>query len=266
MNKFIIGCAGWEYKDWKSVFYPKDIKNSEHLSYYSKYFNYTEINSTFYNLPSQDMVYGWLKKVPEDFKFTVKVWKEITHNYNDPELDSRIQEFFYRLEPLRGKIANFLLQFPPWFSYNKDHMDILTYILKMLPKNYKYMIELRDNSWYRDELLSKFIDNENLFLVTSYLKGIEPFYYQNQDSYYIRLIGDREIEKFNVIQRKQESTINELLMRIKKIQQKKSIKEIFIIVNNHFTGFAPETANRIKKTLGLPFEDFKKQRTLTDYL
>jgi uncharacterized protein YecE (DUF72 family) len=128
------------------------------------------------------------------------------------------------------------------------------------------MIELRDNSWYQNEILSKFIDNENFFLVTSYLEGITPFYYQKQDLYYVRLIGDRELQRFNVVQRKKETTINELLKKIKQIQQNESIRQIFIIVNNHFTGFAPETVNRIKKSLDLSYEDFKKQKSLTDYL
>ncbi|TXT60763.1 MAG: hypothetical protein BAJALOKI2v1_80055 [Promethearchaeota archaeon] len=147
MEKIIIGCAGWEYKDWKKTFYPKNLPNAQHLSYYAKFFHYTEINSTFYNLPSRDIVYGWLRKVPDDFKFTVKVWKEITHNYSDPELETNIQEFFSRLEPLKEKIKNFLLQFPPWFKYKEENINTLKYILRKVPQDYIYIIELRDNTF-----------------------------------------------------------------------------------------------------------------------
>lgn len=56
MAKIEIGTAGWDYKDWVGSFYPKQLERTQHLEYFSKYFDIVEINSTFYNLPSIGMV------------------------------------------------------------------------------------------------------------------------------------------------------------------------------------------------------------------
>ena len=61
--KVLIGCAGWSYQDWSGVFYPKPLKAGQFLSYYAKFFDYTEVNSTFYNLPSEATIRKWAKRV-----------------------------------------------------------------------------------------------------------------------------------------------------------------------------------------------------------
>ena len=74
-----LGCSGWSYDGWKGVFYPKDLDNRYWLSYYSKIFDFVEIDSTFYKIPSKFMVNNWNKRTPENFKFAV-VPKVITHD------------------------------------------------------------------------------------------------------------------------------------------------------------------------------------------
>ena len=69
MVKIFVGCAGWDYKDWIGPFYPKNLKREEHLSYYSKFFDFNEINNTFYNIPSEIAVQRWIDQVPENFRF-----------------------------------------------------------------------------------------------------------------------------------------------------------------------------------------------------
>ncbi|UCD01145.1 MAG: DUF72 domain-containing protein [Promethearchaeota archaeon] len=266
MVKLTIGTAGWDYKDWIGPFYPKKLKKSQHLEYFSKFFSLVEINSTFYNLPSEDMVINWNNRVPENFRFIVKVWQKITHNLEDPDLDSYILEFFSRLKLLGPKIARFLLQFPPWFKYSENHLQKLKSLLNQIPSVYKYIIELRDNSWYNPEILSKFIDGENLILGTTYMPGVIPFYMLNQNFYYIRLIGDRELTVFNQIQRDQKDALNDLYKNAQNLMNRPNIYEIFIIVNNHFQGFAPESVNKLKKMVGLPFRALNTQKNLIEYI
>ena len=71
MSKIKFGTAGWDYKDWVGSFYPKQLKRTRYLAYFSKYFDIVEINSTFYNLPNQATVSKWLNQVPKNFRFTV---------------------------------------------------------------------------------------------------------------------------------------------------------------------------------------------------
>ncbi|MDX1797483.1 MAG: DUF72 domain-containing protein, partial [Candidatus Lokiarchaeia archaeon] len=182
------------------------------------------------------------------------------------ELNSFINEFFSRLSKLKTKIDSFLIQFPPWFRYSENHLLKLELLLKNMPSKYKYIIELRDNSWFEFEILSKFIDGENVVLGTTYMPGIIPYYMLNQRKYYIRLIGDRNLNKFNRIQRDQNDAIRDLYDNVEELMKKSNIYEIFIIVNNHFQGFAPESVNMLKKKFGLSYHSYSNQTHLSDFL
>jgi len=266
MNKISIGCAGWDYKDWIGPFYPKKLERQNHLTYYAKFFRITEVNSTFYNLPSIDTVNKWNSRTPPNFRFIVKMWQKITHYLNEPAVVSRINEFFYHMEPLKAKIVAYLLQFPPWFEYSEKHLNQLKLLINEISSIFNLIIELRHNSWLKSEILSEFIDGTQKILGTTYIPSVSPFYIPNQKYYYIRLIGDRELTVFNRIQRDQEDAIRHLEQNIQKLNEMPNIYEIFIIVNNHFAGFAPETANILKKRLGLEFHNFDKQKKIFYYL
>ncbi len=266
MVKITFGTAGFFYKDWINSFYPKKLEKSQYLGFFSKFFNLVEINSTFYNLSSKEMVLNWYSRVPEEFRFIIKIWQKITHELNDPELDNRILEFFSRIQPLKEKIFGLLLQFPPWFKFTEKHLEKLNDLIKIIPSKYNYIIELRDNSWFNPEILSSIIDGRKRILATTYMPGVLPYYMENQKCYYIRLIGDRELTVFNRIQRNQKEVLKEFFTNIQILINNLNIYEIFIIVNNHFQGHAPESINLIKQKLGLSFRSHKNQKSLIDFI
>ena len=214
MVKISFGCAGWDYTDWIGSFYPKLIESQNRLGFYAKYFNIIEINTTFYNLPKISTVQSWCDQVPGDFKFTVKVWQEITHKFKDASIEDSISQFFNRLSPLKDKIFAYLLQFPPWFKYSEKHFHQLKYLIRELPTENKYIIELRDNSWFNEDLLPKVIERPTIILGTTYMPGIKAYYMPRQKFYYIRLIGDRELTVFNRIQRDQKENVSNLINEI----------------------------------------------------
>ena len=265
MVQINIGCAGWDYKDWIGPFYPRSLEKYRYLEYYSKYFDIVEINSTFYNIPSEMAVNKWLIQTPDEFRFIVKVWQEITHKKIDNDIISKISQFFSRLEPLNEKIIAYLVQFPPWFKYSDKHLKQLHLLKNELPSDLTYMIELRDDSWIRSDSLSKIIDGKNFALVTSYLEGINPYYLPNQQKYYIRLIGDRKLTIFNRVQRTNVDTLEDLDLNMHKLINSPEVYQIFIIVNNHYSGFAPETANILKMKFDVPVKHFSTQKKLSDF-
>jgi len=266
MVKKHLGCAGWDYKDWVGTFYPKPLERFNHLAYYSKFFDIVEVNTTFYNLPNKSIVLNWYNQVPADFKFVVKLWQNITHNLNDSDVDYSISQFFSQLAPLREKVMLFLLQFPPWFKFTEKHLNQLKFLSNELPSDNKYVIELRHNSWFKEEIISEIIDGNQFILGTTYMPGIKAYYLNDQKTYYIRLIGDRELIVFNRIQRSQVESINDLLKNLQMLEKMPKVFEIFIIVNNHFQGNAPESINHLKGRLNLPIKEFSQQRKLSDYL
>ena len=77
MEEMHIGTMGWSYDFWIGNFYPSGSKDL--LYEYVKNFDTVEINNTFYRIPSRDTVRNWKEEVPDDFIFTAKFPRKITH-------------------------------------------------------------------------------------------------------------------------------------------------------------------------------------------
>jgi uncharacterized protein YecE (DUF72 family) len=257
-----LGCAGWSYPDWKNGFYPKSVPPKQWLAYYAKHFSYTEINTTFYQLPPPEMVRDWREAVPDSFRFGVKMWQKITHEAGAEDLEERIDGFFHRIKPLNEKISLILIQFPPRFGNTPKHEKELHRIIQGLPKSYRYVMELRENSWFVPKTLDYLTDYPHLNLVTSYLQGVTPYYKPNQALYYLRMLGDRVLTKFDRIQREQKDILNEVVEKIQELKKTPSLTDIFVIFNNHFRGFAPRDVIEFGARLGIQYKPLTPQRSL----
>jgi uncharacterized protein YecE (DUF72 family) len=66
--EYYLGCSGWSYDGWKGSFYSTNLDNKHRLSYYSQIFDFVEIGSTFYRIPSKFMVNNWAKRTPDNFR------------------------------------------------------------------------------------------------------------------------------------------------------------------------------------------------------
>ncbi|HEY4481620.1 MAG TPA: DUF72 domain-containing protein [Candidatus Brocadiaceae bacterium] len=79
------GTSGFSFPDWVGNIYPTDIKKGQMLPYYEQKlgFKITEINSTYYTIPSPKSFEGMLKKTSPDFEFTVKAHKSMTHEIRE---------------------------------------------------------------------------------------------------------------------------------------------------------------------------------------
>ncbi|HET7644051.1 MAG TPA: DUF72 domain-containing protein [Nitrososphaeraceae archaeon] len=97
--EYHLRCSGWSYDGWKGHFYPKDLDNRYWLSYYSQIFDFVEIDSTFYRIPSSFMVNNWNKRTPDNFRFAVKFPKVITHDKRSKDVDKDIERFYDAMEP-----------------------------------------------------------------------------------------------------------------------------------------------------------------------
>lgn len=145
-----IGTSGYSYDDWKGVVYPKGMSKKNFLGHYRKFFDITEINSTYYHLPSPGMFSNILKKVPDDFQFVVKLSKELTHE-RDKTADA-VEKYKKGIEPLAesGQLVTLLAQFPYSFKPNEaayDHLKFLREAMPDLPIN----VEFRNKYWINEE-------------------------------------------------------------------------------------------------------------------
>src|SRR5579864_7967117 len=77
--KIYVGMSGWTYPDWRGGFYPKDLVQKKELHYASRKVTSIEINGTFYSLQKPESFQRWYDEVPEDFMFSLKAPRYITH-------------------------------------------------------------------------------------------------------------------------------------------------------------------------------------------
>jgi uncharacterized protein YecE (DUF72 family) len=182
-------------------FYPKGIENSKWLKYYSKVFNYVEIDSTFYRIPNEFMVKNRYKRTPENFRFTAKFPKVITHDKRLSDFDEdQLRYFLESISELKEKLLALLIQLPPSINI-VEGLDALRFILPFLDKRFRYAVEVRHRSWFQD-LAYNFLANNNMCLVWSQLADIKIPPIVTSDFVYVRFIGDRSIHEkdFGTIQ------------------------------------------------------------------
>ena len=144
-----FGPAGWLYKDWTGVFYPKSKpKGFDPLSFTAQYFDVVEINTTFYHPPEERAVRSWRDRVSGNprFRFTAKGWRGFTHERNYREAD--IDQFLLGMDPLlsAGRLGALLLQFP-WSFKNTDESRAYLVALARRLSQAPLVAEVRHESW-----------------------------------------------------------------------------------------------------------------------
>ncbi len=126
------------------------------LEEYSSKLNSVEINSSFYHMPTQSTTSKWANSTQEDFRFSFKANRRITHikKLQDTSADTDI--FFKGVKPVEAKLGCILVQLPP---YMKQDYDTLETFLKQKPASIRVALEFRHSSWFGDrlnEVLSKY--------------------------------------------------------------------------------------------------------------
>ena len=184
-SKIHIGTSGWHYEHWKGPFYPKDLSQKEFLDYYKRYFDTVEINNTFYQLPSLKTFELWNNSVSNDFLFSIKASRYITHMKKLKDPKEALNRFFEHIQPLVGKIGVILFQLPPRWHKNPERLETF---LETLPSNYRYSFELRDTTWF-DEEIYQILESFNAAFCIYDFNGIQSPKKLTADFVYVRLHG-----------------------------------------------------------------------------
>jgi uncharacterized protein YecE (DUF72 family) len=111
--KLQVGTSGFSYKEWKGPFYPEDLPANEMLRYYAERLPSVEINNTFYRMPKESVVESWAEQAPEDFRFSIKASRRITHNKRLKEPVEEAGFLVSNLAVLGEKLGVVLFQLPP---------------------------------------------------------------------------------------------------------------------------------------------------------
>ncbi len=153
MPNLHLGTIGWSHNFWKPNFYPPKTPSKDFLAYYASQFNTVEVDSIFYRIPTSQTVVNWKKQTSPAFKFSLKFPQAITHIKRLRDCQRETDLFLARAQLLEDKLGPLLLQFPP--NFTADHMPELDGYLQKLPKQHRYVVEVRDKTWLNREFYSE---------------------------------------------------------------------------------------------------------------
>ena len=145
-----VGTSGWSYRTWKPVFYPAETKPRDFLRYYATRLLTLEINYTFNHLPTEKNIAAWRDATPPEFLFALKASQQITHFRQLRNPADTLPLFFDRARPLGDRLGPILFQTPPWLKRDDDR---LAGFLASLPRDVRCALEVRNPSWYVDDVL-----------------------------------------------------------------------------------------------------------------
>jgi len=140
-----IGTSGWHYRHWAGLFYPSDLPRSRWFDYYARDFDTVEINNTFYQLPKQQTLKNWYEQAPQDFIYSVKANRYITHIKRLKEASGPLERFFETVGQLKSKLGPVLYQLPP--NFHKD-LNRLGGFIELLPSRRLAAGNHRQNNLY----------------------------------------------------------------------------------------------------------------------
>jgi uncharacterized protein YecE (DUF72 family) len=130
-----IGVSGWTYPPWRGKFYPPKLPHRCELEYAARIFRSIEINGTFYCLQRPEGFAAWSAATPEDFVFSVKGSRFITHMLRLGKVRTALANFFASgVLRLGRKLGPILWQLPP---QTKFRAELIERFLRLLPKDTK---------------------------------------------------------------------------------------------------------------------------------
>lgn len=250
-----MGTSAFTAAGWPGNFYPKGMKTTDYLSFYSKHFNTVEIDSTFYSTPSEETVQRWREQTPEDFIFAAKAPQIITHEKCMLECAGELARFLKTMDLLRDKLGPVLFQFP-YFSRQglaySEFFERLKKFLNELPgaDGHKFALEIRNKGWINEPFLNLLRERSVTLALIAH-----PWMWQPSELFervdpladpfcYIRLLGDRyAIERITkswgkvVVDREDE--LADWAEQCHRIQR--GGKTIYFYANNHYAGHGPAT-------------------------
>jgi uncharacterized protein YecE (DUF72 family) len=184
-KKIYVGTSGWHYKHWIGTFYPEGTKDAGQLDYYLQNFGTVELNNSFYRLPSPETFTTWRKSVPDDFIFSVKASRFITHMKKLKDVKEATAQFFLHVRKLKEKLGPILFQLPPGWKLNAERLNEF---LAGLPRGYRYTFEFRNESWYTEEVYDLLKKHNCAFCIYELEHHLSPEMV-TADFVYVRLHG-----------------------------------------------------------------------------
>jgi uncharacterized protein YecE (DUF72 family) len=269
-QKVRIGTAGWSYKDWEGIFYPLGMRSTKlhPLEYLARFFDTTEINTSFYGPLRAELAKLWCRKVAgvnPDFLFTAKLYRAFTHSplsIMEPtsaasirptdEDEARTREGLDALAN-EGRLGALLIQFPVSFKNTSLNREYLDRLLRQFIE-YPCVVEVRDSTWDNADTLASFTRKNVAFCNIDQPvlgRSLAPTEYVTAPIAYIRLHGrnydqwfdsDNRDDRYNYLYNERE--LAGWKDRIQSVAER--AQTTYVITNNHFESKAGVNALELK--------------------
>lgn len=174
------------------AFYPEEFKEKSRLCYYGSLFNSIEINSSFYKLPMAATVRRWATETPDEFRFTFKLWREITHCKGLDFQADHIAQFMGRINEIGEKKGSLLIQFPGSIKpvHVRELEQLLLHVRDTDPdKQWKVAVEFRHQTWYQPDTYDLLNELDMGLVLHDKLKEGGEFAETETDFVYVRFHG-----------------------------------------------------------------------------
>lgn len=240
--KWLIGTSGWSYEHWKGIFYPEEVTSRDWLAFYTQHFSTVEVNSTFYHMPKPSTLDNWRKKTPDEFVFTLKMNRWVTHRKKLEAVEPLLNRFLDSARHLEGKLGCILHQIPPSM---KKNIPLLASYLKQLSKEMRHAVEFRHESWSDEETFGVLRSEGVAYCMISapelqaHTRATASFAYirmHGQGGWYASRYSDDDLKKWA-------ESIATLA---------REGREGYVYFNNDYGGYAIENALTLRKQLDHP--------------
>lgn len=243
-HTFFIGASGFSYDEWKGMFYPLRMPRRDWLQFYSRTYSSVEINSSFYGLPSSKMVQGWFDQTPQDFTFSVKMSRFVSHLkhlHMDEAGKEGVKRFFAAIEPLKQKLGVVLTQLPARAQCDNKLLEkYINVVVNEAARNTQLAIEFRHTSLFNSATFS-LLEHYNIAQVwnSGPPQAIPSDRTQTADFIYVRFHGAKKLYASNYTRKE----LQEWSAYIA------SAHCAYIYFNNTLHGYALSNANTLSKLL-----------------
>ena len=237
-----IGTSGFYVQN----LYPSDVRSTDKLAYYAQHFSTVEINSTFYQIPHLSTLRRWQEAVSQNFIFSFKVYKGITHAKEYSVDTDLLKKWFALFIPVfSNKRHCMLFQFPASFNYHQKYFESL---LKNLSPQFQYAFEFRHPSWFTESILKEIQSNGYAVVFSSApIQENKPLWPQintsDMASSYLRFHGSTKLYYSSYTS----AEIKNYETQIKKEAAKS--KTVYAYFNNDAEGSAVSNARELVKLL-----------------
>ena len=242
MGHFLVGTSGWSYRDWRGRFYTLGTAVGDYLPEYARTFNTVELNNSFYRQPPPESFAEWAAKTPEQFIFTVKASRYITHLKKLSATKEPLERFLAAARNLGPQLGPILFQFPGNWKANPERLDGF---LDLFPDDLRAVFEFRHPSWFEPVILS-ILKDHGAALCHAYSDRRPISEAVTGDFIYIRLHGRRP----TYASRYRLQELRELAGKI--LVQLEAENDVYVYFNNDANAYAVANAleliDLVKKT------------------